>query len=118
MGIVAYETFEHYFDRWDLAGRRQRARVLCGALNQFFDFKGRTPPTRTVSNITIRKQTGDFLALGTLRGNPGDSFHYMTLEDIDFKLSGPLFEPGEVKNITSKTGLLNDVPFNSTSTTE
>ncbi|MES2922338.1 MAG: glycosyl hydrolase family 28 protein [Verrucomicrobiota bacterium] len=78
---------------------------------QFFDLKGHAPPTRTVNNITLRNITGEFYTLGTLRGNPGDTLRDFTLENIDLKLTEPRFEPRGVKNLITKSVMVNGVAF-------
>lgn len=85
---------------------------------QFFDLKGHAPPTRTVNNITIRNVTGEFLTLGTLCGNPGDTLRDITLENINLKLSEFLFEPLGVRNLVAKNVVLNGVFYQAPAPTE
>jgi polygalacturonase len=74
---------------------------------QFFDLKGHAPPSRTVSNITLRNVRGEFHTLGTLRGNPGDTLKDITLENMDLKLTDSEFAPGDVKNLVFKNVIVN-----------
>ncbi len=74
---------------------------------QFFDLKGHAPPSRTVSNITIRNVTGSFYTLGSLGGNPGDTLRDITLENIDLTLEDAVFKPKDVKNLVAKNVVLN-----------
>ena len=115
------DTPQHYenilIDGIKLGGGKGRV-LNVAPWTQFFDLKDHAPPTRTVNNITIRNATGEFLTLGTLRGNPGDTLRDITLENIDLKLSDPRFEPGEVKNLVSKNVLLNGVSYSSPASTE
>ena len=86
----------------------EQGRVLNVApWTQFFDLKGHAPPTRTVSNITLRNVRGEFQTLGTLRGNPGDTLKDITLENMDLKLAESDFSPGDVKNLVFRNVQVN-----------
>jgi alpha-L-rhamnosidase len=74
---------------------------------QFFDLKGHPSPPRTVNNVTIRNVTGGFYTLGSLGGNPGDILRDITLENIDLKLTDPVFEPRGVENLVMKNVRIN-----------
>ncbi len=115
------DTPQHYenilIDGIKLGGGKGRV-LNVAPWTQFFDLKGHAPPPRTVNNITIRNVTGEFLTLGTLRGNPGDTLRDITLENIDLKLGDQRFEPGEVKNFVSKNVILNGVSYSSPASTE
>jgi alpha-L-rhamnosidase len=78
---------------------------------QFFDLKGHAPPSRTVSNITLRNVRGGFHTLGTLGGNPGDTLKNITLENMDLQLVEKDFTPGEVENLLFKNVTVNGAPF-------
>jgi polygalacturonase len=78
---------------------------------QFFDLKGHAPPSRTVSNITLRNVRGGFHTLGTLGGNPGDTLKNITLENMDLQLVEKDFTPGEVENLLFKNLTVNGAPF-------
>jgi polygalacturonase len=78
---------------------------------QFFDLKGHAPPSRKVSNITLRNIRGEFHTLGTLGGNPGDILRDITLENIVLKLSDPHLALGAVENLAARNVVLNGSPY-------
>jgi len=78
---------------------------------QFFDLKGQPAPTRTVKNITLRNIRGTYQALGSLRGNPGDTLRDITLENLDLTLADEKFPVGQVENLVLKNVVVNGKPF-------
>jgi alpha-L-rhamnosidase len=79
---------------------------------QFFDLKGHAPPSRTVRNVAVRNITGEYGALGVIRGNQGDVIEQVTLADIDLKLSSKdNFDLGPVKDLTANNVKVNGKPF-------
>ena len=78
---------------------------------QFFDLKGHAPPSRTVTNITLRNLTGEFHTLGRLGGNPGDILENITLENINLRLADPEFAPQGVRNFVVKNVIINGITY-------
>lgn len=78
---------------------------------QFFDLKGQPAPARTVKNITLRNIRGTYQALGSLRGNPGDTLRDITLENLDLTLADEKFPVGQVENLVLKNVVVNGKPF-------
>ena len=78
---------------------------------QFFDLKGLPPPSRTVNNVTIRNVTGEFRALGSLRGNKGDTIRDITLENFQVKLSDEQLSLGVIENLQLKNVSVNGKPY-------
>ena len=107
------DTPQHYaditFDGIRLAGAGRLLNVA--PWTQFFDLRGRPAPARTVERITLRNITGSYRALGTLRGNPGDTLRDITLENIDVTLTEEKFTPGPVENLILKNVRVNGRPF-------
>ena len=78
---------------------------------QFFDLQGQPPPSRQVSDITIRNVRGTYRALGVLQGNPGDILRNITLENINVTLTDTRFVPGPVENLVIKNVAINGKPL-------
>ena len=64
-----------------------------------------------MNNVTLRNITGEYRALGILRGNPGDTLRDITLENIAVKLGDDKFTPGPVVNLVLKNVVVNGKPF-------
>lgn len=108
------DTPQHYdnilIDGIELLGGQGRI-LNVAPWTQFFDLKGHAPPTRTVSNVTIRNVTGAFHSMGALGGNPGDTLKDITLENFHLKLSNPELTLGKVENFTTRNVMLNGVIY-------
>jgi polygalacturonase len=107
------DTPQHYEDitieNITLAGD---GRLLQAApWTQFFDLQGMPAPSRTVNNVTLRNIHGRYRALGSLRGNPGDTLRDITLENIDVQLEDEKFTLGTVQNLVLKNVTVNGKPF-------
>ncbi|MDI1320636.1 MAG: glycosyl hydrolase family 28 protein [bacterium] len=107
------DTPQHYEDitieNIKLAGGGRLLNVA--PWTQFFDLKGLPAPARTVNNVTLRNITGSYHALGTLRGNAGDTLRDITLENIAVKLADETFAPGPVQNLVLKNVVVNGRPI-------
>ena len=103
------DTPQHYenitIDGIKLAGN---GRILNVApWTQFFDLKGRPPPSRTVEKITIRNVTGSYRAFGRLQGNPGDTLRNILLENFHVELKEPELQRGVVENLMLRHFVVN-----------
>jgi alpha-L-rhamnosidase len=107
------DTPQHYeditLDGIRLAGGGRLLNVA--PWTQFFDLQGRPAPSRTVNNVTLRNITGSYRALGTLRGNPGDTLRDITLENIDVQLADEKFAPEGVTDLVLRNVTVNGKPF-------
>jgi alpha-L-rhamnosidase len=107
------DTPQHYeditLDGIKLAGGGRLLNVA--PWTQFFDLKGQPAPARTVNGVTLRNITGRYRALGTLRGNPGDTLRDITLENIDVQLTEEAFTLGATENLVLKNVTVNGKPF-------
>ncbi len=108
------DTPQHYenilIDGVKLSGGQARL-LNVAPWTQFFDLQGHAPPLRSVSHVTLRNVTGECLALGKLRANPGDTLRDITFENIDLKLADTRFDLGTVADITTKNFLANGQPY-------
>jgi len=107
------DTPQHYehitLDGIKLAGSGRLLNVA--PWTQFFDLQGQPPPARTVSDVTIRNVTGEFRALGSLRGSKGDTLRDITLENINVKLDDEKLALGQVQNLVVKNVVVNKRPY-------
>ena len=98
--------------RWTASSSPGGGRLLNVApWTQFFDLQGLPAPKRTVNDITLRNISGEYRALGTLRGNPDDVLRDITLKNIEVKLADEKFTPGPVENLVLKNVVVNGKPF-------
>jgi len=107
------DTPQHYeditLDGITLAGHGRIINVA--PWTQFFDLKGQPPPKREVNRITLRNLHGKYGAFGTLRGNPGDVLHNITLEKCTITLDDDRLALGVVENLVTKDVMVNGKAF-------
>ena len=78
---------------------------------QFFNLAGHKPPSREISNLTIRNVSGTFRTFGVLHGNPGDLLTHILLENIDLQLKDPHLNLGPTQDLVFKNVKVNGQPF-------
>lgn len=66
---------------------------------QFFDLNGLSPPQSTVKNIVVRNLTGSVRSLGELRGNKGDEFTDIMLENFDISAKSANFKIDQIESV-------------------
>jgi len=107
------DTPQHYeditVDGIKLAGSGRLLNVA--PWTQFFDLQGQPAPARTVNNVTLRNITGSYRALGTLRGNPGDTLRDITLENVDVQVADDKFAVAGVTGLVLKNVTVNGKAF-------
>ena len=78
---------------------------------QFFNLGGHTPPSREISNLTIRNVSGSFRTFGVLHGNPGDRLTHITLENIDVQLKDTHLNLGPTEQLAFTNVKVNGAAF-------
>ena len=108
------DTPQHYehilIDGVKLSGGQARL-LNVAPWTQFFDLKGHAPPSRSVTDVTLRNVSGEAASMGTLRGNPADTLRDITLDTLDLTLANTSFTAAEVTNFTTRNVRVNGAPF-------